>query len=187
MDFTEKTIQKDYKFRGRIMTVRVDQAELPNGKPCVREVCEHPGGVGVLPIDENGMVTLVRQFRYPYGETILEIPAGKMDHGPENAEACGRRELEEETGLSAEQMIPLGEIWPSPGFMDERLFLFCAKGLTQGETHPDEDEFVERVRMPFAELCELVRTGEIKDAKTVAAVGKALLLGLAGDAGCEEV
>ena len=178
MDFTEKTIQKDYKFRGRIMTVRVDQAELPNGKPCVREVCEHPGGVGVLPIDENGMVTLVRQFRYPYGETILEIPAGKMDRGPENAEEAGRRELSEETGLTAGQMISMGEIWPSPGFMDERLYLYCAKELAQGACHPDADEFVEIVRMPFEELCQRVASGEIHDAKTVAAVGKMLIMGL---------
>lgn len=178
MDFTEKTISKDYKFHGKIVQLRVDQALLPNGKPCIREVCEHPGGVGVLAIDEDRVVTLVRQYRYPYGETILEIPAGKMDHGPENAELCGRRELEEETGLQAEQMIPLGELWPSPGFMDERLFIFCAKGLTQGEMKPDEDEFVERVRMPFEELCKMVASGEIKDAKTVAAVGKMLLLGL---------
>lgn len=187
MDFTEKTISKDYKFRGRIMTVRVDQAELPNGKPCVREVCEHPGGVGVLPMDEHGMVTLVRQYRYPYGETILEIPAGKMDHGPENAEECGRHELAEETGLRAEQMIALGEIWPSPGFMDERLYLFCAKGLTQEDVHPDEDEFVERVTMSFDDLCALIREGTIKDAKTVAAVAKVLLLGLAEEPSCEQV
>lgn len=178
MDFTEKTIEQDYKFRGRIMSVRVDRALLPNGKPCTREVCEHVGGVGILPIDENRMVTLVRQYRYPYAETILEIPAGKMDHGPEEAEECGRRELAEETGLEAGEMISLGEIWPSPGFMDERLYLFCAKNLTQGQVHPDEDEFVEHVQMPFEELCQRIASGEIKDAKTVAAVGKALLLGL---------
>ena len=187
MDLTEKRVNSNYIFHGKIMTVRVDDALLPNGEPCIREVCEHPGGVGVLPIDENRMVTLVRQYRYPYAETTLEIPAGKMDRGPENAEEAGRRELSEETGLTAGQMISMGEIWPSPGFMDERLHLFCAKGLTQGETHPDEDEFVERVQMPFSELCEMVRSGEIKDAKTVVAVGKILLLGLAGDDGCAKV
>lgn len=160
------------------MTVRVDDALLPNGKPCKREVCEHVGGVGVLPIDENRMVTLVRQYRYPYETTTLEIPAGKMDQGPENAENCGRRELSEETGLVAGTMIPMGEIWPSPGFMDERLHLFCAKELTQGEVHPDEDEFVEIVRMPFEELCQRIASGEIHDAKTVAAIGKALIMGL---------
>ena len=178
MDFTEKKLKSDYIFHGKIMTVRVDDAMLPNGKPCKREVCEHPGGVGVLPIDENRVVTLVRQYRYPYETTTLEIPAGKMDQGPEGALACGQRELSEETGLLAGQMIPMGELWPSPGFMDERLYLYCAKDLTQGEIHPDEDEFVEIVRMPFDELCERVASGEIHDAKTVAAVGKVLLLGL---------
>lgn len=178
MEFTEKKVKSDYKFHGKIMTVRVDDALLPNGKPCKREVCEHVGGVGVLPIDENRMVTLVCQYRYPYETTTLEIPAGKMDQGPENAENCGRRELSEETGLVAGTMIPMGEIWPSPGFMDERLHLFCAKELTQGEVHPDEDEFVEIVRMPFDELCQRIASGEIHDAKTVAAIGKALIMGL---------
>ena len=178
MEFTEKKVKSDYKFHGKIMTVRVDDALLPNGKPCKREVCEHVGGVGVLPIDENRMVTLVRQYRYPYETTTLEIPAGKMDQGPENAENCGRRELSEETGLVAGTMIPMGEIWPSTGFMDERLHLFCAKELTQGEVHPDEDEFVEIVRMPFEELCQRIASGEIHDAKTVAAIGKALIMGL---------
>lgn len=178
MDFTETKVRSEYFFHGKIMNVRVDDALLPNGRPCKREICEHVGGVGILPIDEQRVVTLVRQWRYPYETVTLEIPAGKMDQGPEDAEQCGRRELAEETGLRAEQMIPLGEIWPSPGFMNERLRLFCAKGLTQGETHPDDDEFVEIVRMPFDQLCEMVGRGEIRDAKTVAAVGKALILGL---------
>lgn len=178
MDFTEKKVKSDYKFYGKIMTVRVDDALLPNGRPCKREVCEHVGGVGVLPIDENRMVTLVRQYRYPYETTTLEIPAGKMDQGPEEAESCGRRELSEETGLIAGTMIPMGEIWPSPGFMDERLHLFCAKDLTQGDVHPDEDEFVEIVRMSFDELCQRIASGEIHDAKTVAAVGKAMIMDL---------
>ena len=127
MDFTEKKVRSDYKFYGKIINVRVDDALLPNGKPCKREVCEHVGGVGILPIDENRMVTLVRQYRYPYETTTLEIPAGKMDQGPEEALECGRRELEEETGLRAGQMIPMGELWPSPGFMTERL---CTRTTT---------------------------------------------------------
>ena len=147
MDLTEKRVNSNYIFHGKIMTVRVDDALLPNGEPCIREVCEHPGGVGVLPIDENRMVT-------------------------------GRRELSEETGLTAGQMISMGEIWPSPGFMDERLYLYCAKELAQGACHPDADEFVEIVRMPFEELCQRVASGEIHDAKTVAAVGKMLIMGL---------
>lgn len=178
MDFTEKKVSSEYFFQGRIMSARVDDALLPNGKPCKREICEHCGGVGILPIDENRMVTLVRQYRYPYETTTLEIPAGKMDQGPEEALSCARRELSEETGLTAGEMIPLGEIWPSPGFMTERLYLFCAKQLTQGEMHPDEDEFVEIIQMPFEELCAKIAAGEIHDAKTVAAAGKMLMLGL---------
>lgn len=178
-DFAEKQVSSQYYFKGKVMACRVDQAVLPNGKPCVREVCEHVQGVAVIPIDEQRNVTLVRQFRYPYQTCTLEIPAGKMDQGPEEAQACGERELAEETGLLAAKMTYLGEIWPSPGFMDERLHLFCAQELTQGETNPDEDEFVEIVRMPFSELCDRITSGEIKDAKTVVAVAQVLMRDLA--------
>ena len=94
MKFDEKTLHQEYKFRGRIMSARVDEIELPDGRPSIREVCEHVGGVGVLPIDAEGNVILVRQFRYPYGKVLCEIPAGKLDHGPEDAQVCGMRELE---------------------------------------------------------------------------------------------
>ena len=141
---------------------------------------QKPDGVIIYSLygEKRDKVVLVRQYRYPYAETTLEIPAGKMDRGPENAEEAGRRELSEETGLTAGQMISMGEIWPSPGFMDERLYLYCAKELAQGACHPDADEFVEIVRMPFEELCQRVASGEIHDAKTVAAVGKMLIMGL---------
>ena len=99
MDMREKQLSHEYFFEGHIMKARLDQVELPNGRTAQREVCEHVGGVGVLPIDRDGNIILVRQFRYPYGEEILEIPAGKMDHGDEEgAAACGARELREETG-----------------------------------------------------------------------------------------
>ncbi|MFR4415817.1 MAG: NUDIX domain-containing protein [Butyricicoccus sp.] len=94
MDMTEKQLSSEYKFKGRIMTARVDEVSLPNGKTAPREVCEHVGGVGVLPIDKDGNVILVRQFRYAFDTELLEMPAGKMDHGPEDAEECGIRELE---------------------------------------------------------------------------------------------
>lgn len=178
MEFTEKTLTQKYHFRGKIMSARVDDVELPNGRTAFREVCEHVGGVGILPIDADGNVILVRQFRYPYGEVIYEIPAGKMDHGPENAEACGLRELREETGYSAGRMIPLGEVYPSPGFLTEVVHLYAALDLTAGECQPDEDEFVEHVVMPFAELEERIASNEIKDAKTVMAAYRARLKGL---------
>ena len=178
MDFTEKTLNQAYKFQGKIMRARVDQVELPNGRTATREVCEHVGGVGVLPIDQDGNVILVRQFRYPYGETIYEIPAGKMDHGPEDAAASGLRELQEETGFTAGRLIELGCIYPSPGFLDEIVYLFAAMDLSPGQCNPDEDEFVERVTMPFAELEQRILTDEIKDGKTMAAAYRARLKGL---------
>ncbi len=99
MDMTEKQLSSEYKFRGRIMTARVDEVSLPNGKTAPREVCEHVGGVGVLPIDKDGNVILVRQFRYAFDTELLEMPAGKMDHGPEDAEECGIRELKRRNRL----------------------------------------------------------------------------------------
>lgn len=178
MDFTEKTLTQEYKFRGKIMTARVDTVELPNGHTAYREVCEHVCGVGVLPIDKDGNVILVRQFRYPYGEVIYEIPAGKMDHGPEDAQVCGERELKEETGYTSGRIVPLGEIYPSPGFMTETVYLFAALDLTAGDSQPDEDEFVERVSMPFAQLEKRILDNEIKDGKTIAAAYRARMLGL---------
>ena len=180
MEFTEKTLTQEYKFKGKIMSARVDDVELPNGRTAYREVCEHVGGVGILPIDAQGNVVLVRQFRYPYGEVIYEIPAGKVDHGPEDAEACGLRELREETGFTAGRMVPLGEIYPSPGFLTEVVYLYAALDLVPGPSQPDEDEFVEHVTMPFAELEKRIMDNEIKDGKTVVAAYRARLKGLIG-------
>ncbi len=180
MEFTEKTLTQEYKFKGKIMSARVDDVELPNGRTAYREVCEHVGGVGILPIDAQGNVVLVREFRYPYGEVIYEIPAGKMDHGPEDAEACGLRELREETGFTAGRMVPLGEIYPSPGFLTEVVYLYAALDLVPGPSQPDEDEFVEHVTMPFAELEKRIMDNEIKDGKTVVAAYRARLKGLIG-------
>lgn len=178
MDFTEKTLTQRYEFEGRIMKARVDTALLPNGKEAIREVCEHVGGVGVLPVDGKGNVILVRQYRYPYAETMLEIPAGKIDQGPEGHLACGVRELREETGFAADQMTYLGMVYPSPGFLTEILHLYCATGLRSGTCDPDEDEFVETVVMPIAELEQKIGAGDIRDAKTIAAMYKARILGL---------
>lgn len=178
MDFTEKTLTQTYHFEGKIMKARVDTIVLPNGKPAIREVCEHVGGVGILPIDEDGNVTLVRQYRYPYAEEMIEIPAGKIDKGPESHLECGMRELREETGFTAEEMIYLGASYPSPGFLTEVLHLYVAKGLKEGELDLDDDEFVERVTMHISELEAMIARDEIRDGKTIIAVCKARLLGL---------
>lgn len=179
MNMREKQLSHRYFFEGKIMKARLDEALLPNGKTALREVCEHVGGVGVLPIDRNGNVLLVRQFRYPYDTEMLEIPASKLDHGEgESIADCGARELKEETGCTAARMVPLGCVYPSPGFLTEVVHLFAALDLTDGEMQPDEDEFVELVRLPLAEVEAMVERDEIRDAKTVVALYRAKLKGL---------
>ena len=178
MELTEKTLHSETMFDGRILHVRKDTVELPNGAQSFREVVDHPGGVCVLALDDEGRVLLVRQFRYPYEKVLTEIPAGKLEYG-EDPEKAALRELREETGAVPGKFRSLGELYPSPGYCGEIIRLYLAQELTFGETALDEDEFLDVERMPFGELTELVLQGEIRDAKTIAAVLKTkLLLGL---------
>lgn len=170
--FEEKRIDGEVKYEGVIVTVRLDRAQLHNGKLVKREVVEHPGGVTVLPVDENGVCTLVRQFRYPFGRMMLEAPAGKLERG-EDVRLCAERELSEETGYSADEYISLGCCCTSPGITDEVLHLYLALGLHKGDSHPDEDEFLNVERIPLRELSRMAMANEIEDAKTVIAVLKA--------------
>ncbi len=172
MDCTEKRIDGEIKYKGVIVTVRLDRAQLVNGKIVKREVVEHPGGVTVLPVDENGVCTMVRQFRYPFGRMILEAPAGKLEPGEDPKESAVR-ELSEETGLTADEWIDLGACCTSPGFSSEVLHIYLALGLHEGRSHPDEDEFLNTEKIPLEELSRMVMAGEIDDAKTIVAVLKA--------------
>lgn len=167
----EMTKAQEIVFRGKLLTVRVDQVEQENGRKTTREVVEHPGGVGILPLNDRDEAVLVRQFRYPYGEELLEIPAGKLEPG-EDPLACGLRELREETGFTAETVDSLGVIYPTPGYLDEVLHLYVARGLTPGETCPDEGEFLSIETMPFETLYQHVLDGTVRDAKTVVATLK---------------
>jgi ADP-ribose pyrophosphatase len=176
MDLTEKALSSEYKFEGRIIKLRRDIALLPNGATATREVVEHNGGVCVAALDSENNVLMVRQFRYPYGEVIPEIPAGKRDSADEDPLVCGRRELKEETGATAERFIPLGELYPSPGYCGEIIWMFAATGLTFGEQNTDEDEFLTFERIPLEKAVEMVLSGEIKDAKTQAALLKLKIL-----------
>ena len=176
MNLEEKQLNAEYIYKGRIINLRKDTALLPNGNEAIREVIEHPGGVCVAALTDNNEILMVRQFRYPYGEVVLEIPAGKRDSKTEAPIDCGKRELKEETGAIAETIIPLGELYPTPGYCGEIIWLFGAKGLTFGETNPDEDEFLEVERIPLEKAVEMILSGEIKDAKTQAAVLKVKLL-----------
>lgn len=172
MNLEEKQLSFDYKFRGRIINLRVDEALLPNGATATREIVEHNGGICVVPITEENEVLMVEQFRYPYSEVVLEIPAGKRDGDEEPLEG-GKRELKEETGATAESYTFLGELYPSPGYCGEIIYMYLATGLSYGETNPDEDEFLNVKKIPLDVAIKMIMNGEIKDAKTQAAILKA--------------
>lgn len=178
MELTEKMVAREEKFAGHIVTLHVDAITLPNGKSATREVVTHPGGVGILPLHEDGTVTVVRQFRYPFERVVTEIPAGKLDAG-EAHRVCALRELEEEVGLVPEKLTYLGVHLASPGFCNEVLHLYLAQGLCEVPRHPDEDEFLEVFRVPLTTLVEQAMDGTLEDAKTVLAVLKTkVLLGI---------
>ncbi len=180
MDLREQMVSSQTIFEGKIVKVTLDQARLPNGRLAEREVVYHPGGVAVLALEEDGTVYLVRQFRYPIQRELLELPAGKLDHGTQEDHLLGaKRELSEETGLEASDWTYLGSALASPGFCDEELHMYLARGLRKTGQHLDEDEFLDVVAMPFDQLAAQVMDGTITDAKTVAATLKAkILLGL---------
>lgn len=175
MNLKETPVKQEILYTGRIIRLRRDEILLPDGKPATREVIEHPGGVGVVPLTERGEVLLVRQFRYPYGEETLEIPAGKRDPGEDPFET-GKRELREETGATAATYRELGQLYPTPGYCGEIIYMYAAKDLSFGETDPDEDEFLQVVKMPLETAVEKVLSGEIKDSKTQAALLKCKIL-----------
>lgn len=176
MNLEEKQLKAEYLYKGKIINLRRDEAELPNGNTALREVIEHPGGVCVAALTDDNEVLMVRQYRYPYSEVVMEIPAGKRDHEGENPLECGIRELKEETGATAEKFIFLGELYPSPGYCGEIIWLYAATGLTFGEQNPDDDEFLDVQKIPLEKLVGMIMSGEIKDAKTQAAVLKLKLL-----------
>ena len=180
MPHTETKLESKEIFDGHVIHVTLDTVRLEDGRTSLREVVHHHGGACVLPIDNEGCIYLVRQFRYPIRQELLELPAGKLDHGAEEDRLLGaKRELSEETGLEAEKWTYLGYTLASPGFCDEALHMYLAQGLTRKKQHLDEDEFLDVVTMPFAELADRVMDGTIADAKTVATVLKVkVLLGL---------
>ena len=168
----EKKLSREDKYHGILMDIHVDTVLLPNGKTAVREVADHVDGVAVLALDERNNVLTVTQYRYVFGKTLLELPAGKLDPG-EDPVTGALRELKEETGAVPDIFLPLGRILPAPGCYGETLHLFLAKGLHMEEQHLDPDEFLNVERIPFDEMVHRCLNGEIEDAKTVAAVLKA--------------
>lgn len=172
MDYTETLVRHINGYNGLITNTTLDRVMLQNGEHTLREVVEHPGGVTVIPIDDEGYVYCVRQFRYPMLEHLLEVPAGKLEKEEEPLQ-CAERELSEETGISASEFTYLGKVYPSPGFCREILYIYMATGLTFGAPHPDRNEFLDVEKVHIDELVRLVMNNDITDAKTVIAVLKA--------------
>ncbi len=175
MNLIEKPLSQDYKYKGKIVNMRVDEALLPNGQTALREVVEHPGGVCVAALTEERELLFVRQFRYPYGEVVCELPAGKLERG-EDPLPAGMRELQEETGATAERFTSLGKMYPTPGYCGEIIHLYLAEGLTFGRCSPDEDEFLEAERIPLDRAVKMVLDGDLPDAKTQVLVLKVAAL-----------
>lgn len=163
-------------FEGKVVRLYVDRVRLPDGREAEREVVLHWGAVGMVPLDAEGRVILVRQYRHAPGEKLLEIPAGKLYPGEEPLQ-CAQRELLEEVGCRAGRWVKLASFYTSPGFSDEMLHLYLALELQEGEASPEEDEFLEVVRISLDRALMLVKEGEIKDSKTVAGLALAALYG----------
>ncbi len=176
MNILEKPLSSEWIYNGRIIRLRRDTALLPNGATATREVIEHNGGVCVAALTAQNELLFVKQFRYPYMEIVTEIPAGKRDSTKEDPLACGMRELREETGATADRWLPLGKLYPSPGYCGEVIWMYAATGLHFGEQQLDEDEFLNVEKIPLEQAVNMILSGEIIDAKTQAAVLKVKLL-----------
>ena len=169
MELFEKTIKSEIKFEGNVITTRVDTVKLSNGKIVTRDIVEHPGGVCVAAITEKNELLMVKQFRAGPQKVLLEVPAGKLEYGEDPA-VCGLRELEEETGYTANEFFKITQTYPTPGYANEVIHIYCAKNLVKTYTHPDEDEFLEIEKVPISELKHMIETSEICDGKTIIAV-----------------
>jgi ADP-ribose pyrophosphatase len=162
----EKVIESQTIYQGKLVTFQLKTVQLPNGMLAQREIVGLPGAVAIVPLTDDGQVRLVRQYRSPLGQFLLELPAGSLESGEAPARAAPR-ELAEETGDRADHWRLLASICTSPGVCDEILHIFLATGLTSGETNPDPDEFLEIVTLPFRQALAMAVSGEIQDAKTI--------------------
>ena len=172
MHLFEKTVESELIFDGKIITVKKDKAELENGEIVNRELVIHPGGVCVVPINENGEVLMVKQFRYPFQEALVEVPAGKLEFGEDHREA-GLRELREETGAVCEKFEYLGVCYPSVAYLTEKIHMYLATGLTFENQDLDDDEVLDVIKIKLEDAVEMVMNNELPDAKTQCAILKA--------------
>jgi len=180
MQNPEHTVATERIFRGRIVGLRVDTVQLPGGRVSQREIVEHSGSVAAVPLDVHSNILMVRQYRKPVEQELLEIPAGLLEPG-EEPEAAARRELQEETGYTAQRIEPLVQFFTSPGFCDEEMHTFLAMDLVAGRPNPDEDEQIKLVPVPLADVPEMIRRGEIRDGKSIAALLLAVQMDISDD------
>ena len=169
MTTLEPTIKSRRIYNGRVVGLRVDTVQLAEGRVSQRELVEHSASVSVVPLDSDMNVLLVRQYRKAVEQTMLEVTAGGLEEG-EAPEDGARRELEEETGYTAGHMEHLASFFMSPGYCDEEMHAFLATGLTGGQPHPESDERIEVVAVPIDSIPGMIRRGEVKDAKSIAAL-----------------
>ena len=167
---TEKKVSADQIFLGKILNVQKWTVTLPNGSEAKREIVLHAGAAAVLPLDDDGYTYLVRQYRCPFQKIMLEVPAGKLDRPDEDKLECAKRELKEETGFTADNWTSLGKFVSSPGFCNEEIGLFLARGLHLGNTEFDEDEFLDIVKIKLEDALKMLDNGELDDGKTVCAL-----------------
>ncbi|MBQ6400995.1 MAG: NUDIX hydrolase [Firmicutes bacterium] len=165
----EKRVNSRKIYEGTILNVRVDTVTAPKGH-AYREIVEHGGAAAAVALTEDERIVMVRQYRYACDRVVLEVPAGKIDPGETDPEKVMIRELKEETGYTAKEIIPLGRINPSVGYSEEVIHLFLMRGITPGQQQLDEDEVIEVELMPFDEVYEMAASGQLEDAKTIAAV-----------------
>ena len=168
MRFKEKALKKNCLYNGKILDLFKDDIELPDGNKAVREYVNHSGGSSIL-CEKDGKVLLVKQYRYPYGKELLELPAGKLNPG-ESPEQTAIRELEEEGGVIAGKVEKLFDVYPTPAYTNEIIRIYKAIDIKEGSVHLDEDEFLSSVWVDKEELKQMIARGEIKDAKTLIAL-----------------
>lgn len=162
-------LKSDVLMKGRAFTIRRDTLKTPDGRETKFEIIEHGGSVIIIPIDENGKILLVRQYRHATGGDLLELPAGTLDEN-EDPEVCAAREIREETGMAAGKLVKLGDFYLAPGYSTEFMVVFLATDLRYSPLEADADEFLSIESLPVAEVIKMAERGEIPDAKSLAAL-----------------
>jgi ADP-ribose pyrophosphatase len=165
----EKTLESKSIYKGRVISLRLDSVQLDSGKKAYREIVEHPGAVGIIPLKGNGDIILVKQYRKAVEEYLLELPAGKLEAGEDPGE-CAARELKEETGYRARNIRYVSSFYTSPGFSNEVMHVFIATGLEYEEKKPDEDEVIKIIEINHEEALDMALNGKLRDAKTITGI-----------------